>query len=391
MPIRSWQGLLSDLVHGPVRAVVERDVDEMANRLRLRETGITVGTMHPGAFNAITDVPDVRVGHVTLNQGDGADAVRTGVSAVVPHGGNMFREKVPASVFVLNGFGKCFGQEQIDELGVIESPIALTSTMNVGIVADGLIDHAIRHNPDCGVTTSTVNPVVTECSDAYLNTQQGRHVRQHHVIEAIDKATPGPVTEGNVGAGTGMTLFGFKGGIGTSSRKLPEEAGGYTVGALILGNCGTREQLRVDGIPVGRQLVDWSPDPEVADTGSIIIVIGTDAPVFDRTLNRLARRAAMGLARTGSIAAHGSGDYILAFSNTNRLPHDDDRTTFTAEHVVETGDVINWLFQATIEATEEAILNALFAAETMTGRDGNVRYGLPSDQVVEILHRYGHS
>lgn len=360
----------------------------MANRPRLRETGITVGTMQPGAQNAITDVPDVRVGHVTLNQGDGAEAVRTGVSIVLPHGGNMFREKVPASVFVLNGFGKCFGQEQIDELGVIESPIALTATMNVGIVADGLIEHAIRHNPDCGVTTSTVNPVVNECSDAYLNTQHGRHVRQHHVLEAIKQATAGFVDEGNVGAGTGMSLFGFKGGIGTASRKVPAEAGGFTVGALILGNCGTREQLRIDGVPVGRQLVDWSPDPEVEDTGSIIILIGTDAPMFDRTLNRLARRAAMGLARTGSIAAHGSGDYILAFSNANRIPHDDDRTTFTAEHVVETGEVINWLFQATIEATEEAILNALFAAETMTGRDGHVRYGLPIEKVAKIVRRY---
>jgi D-aminopeptidase len=361
----------------------------MADRPRLRDTGIVIGTMSPGDLNAITDVPDVRVGHVTLNEGTGPDAIRTGVSVVLPHSGNLFREKVPASVFVLNGFGKCFGQEQIDELGVIESPISLTSTMNVGIVADGLIEHAIGQNPDCGVTTSTVNPVVTECSDAYLNTQQGRHVRQHHVVEAIQQAKPGPVAEGNVGAGTGMSLFGFKGGIGTASRQIPESAGGYTVGALILGNCGTREQLRVDGVPVGRHLDEWSPDPDVEDTGSIIIVIGTDAPMFDRTLNRLARRAAMGLARTGSIAAHGSGDYILAFSNANRIPHDDDGNTFTGEHVVETGDVINWLFQATIEATEEATLNALFAAETMTGRNGNTRYGLPIERVADIVVRYG--
>ncbi len=360
----------------------------MTERPRLRDAGITIGTMPTGEHNAITDVPDVRVGHVTLNEGDGAAAIRTGVSVVLPHSGNLFREKVPASVFVLNGFGKCFGQEQIDELGVIESPIAFTSTMNVGIVADGLIEHAIGQNPDCGVTTSTVNPLVNECSDAYLNTQQGRHVRQHHVLQAIEDATDGPVAEGNVGAGTGMTLFGFKGGIGTASRRTPENAGGYTVGAMILGNCGVREQLRIDGAPIGRDLVDGHPDPAVEDTGSIIIVIGTDAPMFDRALSRLARRAAMGLARTGSIAAHGSGDYILAFSNAQRVPHDDDRVTYPAEHVVETGDVINWLFQATIEVTEEAIINALFAAETMTGRDGNTRYALPVDRILASMERY---
>jgi D-aminopeptidase len=360
----------------------------MSKRPRLRDAGIQIGKMPTGQHNAITDVPDVSVGQVTLTEGTGADAIRTGVSVVLPHPGNMFREKVPASVFVLNGFGKCFGQEQIDELGVIESPIALTSTMNVGIVADGIIEHAIRHNPDCGVTTSTVNPVVTECSDAYLNTQQGRHVRQHHVVEAIECAASGPVAEGNVGAGTGMSLYGFKGGIGTASRTVPESAGGYTVGALILGNCGVREQLRIDGVPVGQHLKDWKHDPDVEDTGSIIILIATDAPMFDRALNRLARRAAMGLARTGSIAAHGSGDYIMAFSNAHRIPHEDDRVSFPAKHIVETGTVINWLFQATIEATEEAILNALFAADTMTGRDGNTRYGLPIEETLAIMQRY---
>jgi D-aminopeptidase len=363
------------------------------SRPRARDAGIHIGTMTAGRFNAITDVPDVRVGHVTLIEGEGEHRpgqgpVRTGVSIVLPHGGNLFREKVAASVFVQNGFGKCIGQEQIDELGVIEGPVALTGTMNVGVVTDGLIQHAIDHNPDCGVTTSTVNPVVTECSDAYLNDQHGRHVRQHHVLEAIERAATGRVAEGNVGAGTGMTLFGFKGGIGTSSRVVPDEFGGYIVGALVLGNCGTREQLRINGAPVGMNLADWNPSDET-DTGSIIIIIGTNAPLLDRALNRLGRRAAMGLARTGSIAAHGSGDYILAFSNAQRFPHDGDEVTVNLEHVVETGGAINALFQATIEATEEAIINALFAAETMTGRDGNVRYGLPIDRAVEIVERYG--
>jgi D-aminopeptidase len=364
-------------------------------RPRVRETGIHIGTMNCGAENAITDVPEVHVGHVTLIDGDGPHVpgegpVRTGVSVVLPHPGNLFREKVPASVFVLNGFGKCIGQEQIDELGVIESPIALTGTMNVGVVADGIIQHAIEHNADCGVTTSTANPVVTECSDAFLNDQHGRHVRQEHVLKAITGARTGPVEEGNVGAGTGMTLFGFKGGIGTASRVIPDEFGGYTVGVLVLGNCGTREQLRINGAPVGMHLVDRAENTQpLEDTGSIIIIVGTNAPMFDRALNRLARRAALGLARTGSIAAHGSGDYILAFSNAHRIPHESDTPTLQFSHVVETGKLINWLFQATIEATEEAILNALFAAETMTGRDGNTRYGLPVDRVVKIVQDYG--
>jgi D-aminopeptidase len=364
-------------------------------RPRARDVGIRIGNLLTGPHNAITDVPDVRVGHVTLIEGEGAHEpgkgpVRTGVSAILPHGGNLFREKVAASVFVQNGFGKCIGQEQIDELGVIESPIALTGTMNVGIVADGLIQHAIEHNPDCGVTTSTVNPVVCECSDAYLNDQHGRHVRQDHVLQAITSAGTGPVPEGNVGAGTGMTLFGYKGGIGTSSRVIPEEHGGYTVGVLILGNCGTRDQLRIDGVPVGEQLAERDARPE-PDTGSIIIVVGTDAPLLDRALNRLARRAAMGVARTGSIAAHGSGDYMLAFSNSQRIPHETDAVTLDLQHVVETGTVINSLFQATIEATEEAIINALFAAETMTGRDGNVRHGLPIDKVTDVMRLYNRS
>lgn len=364
------------------------------DRPRVRDTGIHIGTMPAGQHNAITDVPDVRVGQVTLIEGDGPHEpgigpIRTGVSVVLPHGGNLFREKVPASVFVLNGFGKCFGQEQIDELGVIESPIAMTGTMNVGIVADGLIQHAINLNPDCGISTSTVNPVVTECSDAYLNDQHGRHVRQAHVLDAIAGASTGRVEEGNVGAGTGMTLFGFKGGIGTSSRVIPEKLGGYTVGVMVLGNCGTTDQLRINGAPVGIRLAQARDRQTEADTGSIIIVVGTDAPMLDRGLNRLARRAAMGLARTGSIAAHGSGDYILAFSNAQRIPHEPQTSIMDLTHVVESGDLINRLFQATIEATEEAIINALFAAETMTGRDGNTRYAVPIDRVVQIANQYG--
>jgi D-aminopeptidase len=368
----------------------KREVD----RPRVRDAGIVIGSMTPGPLNAITDVPGVRVGQVTLIDGSGPHRpgigpVRTGVSVVLPHGGNLFREKVPAAIFVLNGFGKCMGQEQVDELGVIESPIALTGTMNVGIVTDGIVEHAIRQNPDCGVTTSMVNPIVTECSDSYLNDQHGRHVRQSHVIAAIQSATEGAVDEGTIGAGTGMTLFGFKGGIGTASRRLSGDLGGYSVGVLVLGNCGRREQLLIDGVPVGRELTGWQPPEAGEDTGSIIILVATDAPMLDRSLRRMARRAALGLARTGSIAAHGSGDYIIAFSNAFTIPHEPDEHTIALTHVVESGSLINSLFQAVVEATEEAIVNALFRASTLAGRDGHVRHALPIDETLDIMRRYG--
>jgi len=366
------------------------------SRPRAREAGVVLGTLPPGPENAITDVAGVRVGHVTLIEGDGPlvpgrGPVRTGVTVILPHEGNVFREKVPAGIFVLNGFGKCLGQEQIDELGVIESPIALTGTMNVGVVADGLVEHAIRTNPDIGITTSTVNPVVGECSDAYLNDMQGRHVRQEHVLEAIVAARPGPVAEGCVGAGTGMSLFGFKGGIGTASRRLPERLGGYTVGALVLGNFGQRDQLTIAGVPVGRELAGWRPDAaaEPPESGSIMVILATDAPMLDRALRRLARRAALGLARTGSIAGHGSGDYIIAFSNAVRIPHETSERVLTLPHIVEDGALIDGLFQAAVEATEEAVINALFTATTMTGRDGHVRYALPLDETLAILRRAG--
>lgn len=363
-------------------------------RPRAREAGIVLGTMEPGPLNSITDVEGVRVGHVTLIAGEGPlvlgqGPIRTGVTAILPHGGNLFREKVPAAIFVLNGFGKCIGQEQVDELGVIESPIALTGTMNVGIVADGLIEHAIRTNPEIGVRTSTVNPIVGECSDSFLNDMHGRHVRQAHVLEAIARASGGPVAEGCVGAGTGMSLFGFKGGIGTASRRLPADLGGYTVGALVLGNFGRRDQLVIGGVPVGRALLDWRPAPPVVESGSVMVILATDAPMLDRALRRLARRATHGLARTGSISGNGSGDYIIAFSNAIRLPHDTEALTLNMQHIVEQGRLIDALFQATVEATEEAVVNTLFKATTMTGRDGNTRYALPLEETLGIMREDG--
>ena len=364
-------------------------------RPRARALGITIGTLPTGPLNAITDVSRVRVGHTTLIASDGPlgpgrGPVRTGVTVILPHGGNLFREKVPGAIHVINGFGKCMGQEQVDELGTIEGPIALTGTMNVGLVTDALVAYGIRENPDIGVSTSTLNPVVGECSDQYLNDMQGRHVRQEHVFAAIDSASAGPVAEGSVGAGTGMSAFGYKGGIGTSSRVTPEQFGGWTVGVLVLANYGRREQLRIDGVPVGH---DLAAAPEQTERGSIMLVVATDAPLLDRGLRRLARRSGIGLARTGSIAGNGSGDYAIAFSASPlvRIPHEPAALTHRLEVVVEDGPAIDALFQATVEATEEAILNALFRATTVTGRDGNTREALPLDRILEIMRRHGRA
>ena len=363
-------------------------------RPRARDIGITIGTLPPGARNAITDVPGVRVGQTTLISGDGPlqpgrGPVRTGVTVIQPHGGNLFREKVPAAIHVINGFGKCMGQEQIDELGVLEGPIALTNTMNVGLVFDALIAHGIRENPDIGITTSTINGFVGECSDMYLNDIQGRHVREEHVLEALDRAEVGAVAEGAVGAGTGMVAFGFKGGIGTASRVTPAALGGWTIGVLVLSNFGRRDQLVVDGVPVGRLLADRPA--ERPERGSIMLIVGTDAPLLDRGLRRLARRTGAGLARTGSIYGHGSGDYALAFSSAPsvRVMHASSRLTASMEVMLDTGAAIDALFQATVEATEEAILNALFRATTMVGRDGHVVEALPVEHVGELLRAAG--
>lgn len=369
-----------------------------ASRPRVREFGLTIGTLPPGTLNAITDVPGVRVGQTTVAWGEGAfrpghGPARTGVTVVLPHGGNLFREKVPAAIHVLNGFGKCMGIEQVDELGTIESPIALTSTLCVGRVADALVTHGIRENPEIGIATSTVNPLVGECSDAYLNDIQGRHVREEHVLAAIDTASGGPVAEGAVGAGTGMTAFGFKGGIGTASRVIAPSLGSWTVGVLVLANFGLSHQLVIDGVPVGRELVQTHRPPE---RGSIMMIVATDAPLLDRGLRRLARRAPLGLARTGSISGHGSGDVVIAFSSAPavRIPHVSERLTLPVEIVAEQGPpgggrAIDSLFAATVEATEEAILNALFRATTVVGREGNVSRALPLEPVRRILKTAG--
>jgi D-aminopeptidase len=342
----------------------------------------------PGAMNAITDVAGVRVGHTTLVAGagplrPGLGPVRTGVTVIVPHAGNLFRRKVRAAVHTINGFGKACGFEQMRELGQIETPIALTNTLNVWRVADALVDHALGQNPGIGIHTSTVNPVVAECNDGYLNDIQGRHVRTEHVLEAIAIAAPGAVQEGAVGAGTGTSCYGWKGGIGTASRVAPASAGGYTVGALVQTNFGRPKELCFGGVPIGRNL--RPPEEPQEDAGSLVVVLATDAPLDSRQLHRLCVRAGVGLARTGTTIGHGSGDFVIAFTTANGLNRvtgeDDIPLTRTEICVVNEETVLGGLFPAVVEAVEEAVLNSLCAAQTTAGRDDHVRHALPLEWI----------
>jgi len=351
--------------------------------------GLTLGDLPTGPSNAISDVDGVRVGHTTLIEGDGPlvpgwGPIRTGVTVILPHPGNVYRSKVRAAVHTINGYGKACGFEQVRELGVIESPIALTSTLNVPRVADALIDYAIAQNPDIGITTSSVNVVVGETSDGYLNDLQGRHVSKAHVFAAIESASD-IVAEGNVGAGTGTTCFGWKGGIGTSSRILPIEWGGFTLGALVQTNFGRAPDLVIDGVPVGRLITpDRYTDP--IERGSIMIVLATDAPLSSRQLGRVARRSGAALGRVGSHYGHGSGDFVIAFSTANQVTHDAAGITVTQTALADEARVIDGLFRAAVESVEEAIVNSLCRAETLIGRDGHVRYALP---IAEVLAGFG--
>jgi D-aminopeptidase len=365
---------------------------------RLRDLGITIGTQPTGAYNAITDVPGVRVGHTTVVHGDGPLRVgegpaRTGVTAIHPHEGSVFQQMIPASIAILNGAGEITGRSQVDEYGLIETPILITNTLSVGAVHKGCVERLTEHEPSLG-TRDFVIPVVAETFDGFLNDVAGQHVTSAHVFAALDGATGGPVAEGNVGGGTGMMLFGFKGGAGTSSRVVPVGGRDYTVGVYVQGNFGRRENLLVDGVPVGLEIIDLTaergtPPPEERRDGSIIVVIGTDAPLTDRQLGRLCRRGMLGLGRVGATATHGSGDLLIAFSNTpeNHIDRFEERALLTSTFLNDTR--INDLFQATIEATAEAVLNALVAAETMTGRDGNTAHALPHDRLQTIMRKYG--
>jgi D-aminopeptidase len=351
-----------------------------SGRARARVLGVTPGIFPPGAANAITDVSGVRVGHATLIVGD---SVRTGVTAILPHEGNAFLERVPAAMHVGNGFGKLLGVTQVEELGELESPVLLTCTLCVWRAADGLVAWMLEQQGMERVRS--INPVVGETNDGRLNAIRSRPVDAAAVRRALDGAKSGAVAEGSVGAGTGTSAFGWKGGIGTSSRVLPSALGGWTVGVLVQSNFGG--VLQVMGAPVGRELGRYAfRDAVERGDGSIMIVVATDAPLSDRNLRRLAARAMMGLARTGASASSGSGDYAIAFSTARTV-----RRAWDAERLTTTelaNEQASGLFQAVIEATEEAIYNSIFTATTVEGSGARVE-AIPLDRVREVLRKYG--
>ncbi|MBO9153979.1 P1 family peptidase [Chitinophaga sp. MAH-28] len=350
-------------------------------RKRARDLGIVPGVIQPGRLNSITDVAGVKVGHVTLVKGD---SIRTGVTAILPHDGNIFQEKVPAAVYVGNGFGKLAGSTQVNELGNLETPVVLTNTLSVPVAMNALVGYTLQRQGNENVRS--VNALVGETNDGYLNDIRGRHVTEEDVLQAIRRADTARVAEGNTGAGTGTICFGFKGGIGTSSRKLPASLGGYTVGVLVQTNFGGT--LQINGAPVGKTLgwFDYSDRLLNSADGSCMIVVATDAPLDHRNLMRLAKRAMLGLGKTGGIASNGSGDYVIAFSTAYRIPYAGNSAVMNVPLLQN--DAVSPLFIAVIEAAEEAILNSLFTAETTTGHKGRKIEALPLDKVLPILKKH---
>ena len=348
-----------------------------------KDHGIKIGILPTGKHNAITDVKGVTVGQETLIKGD---TVRTGVTAILPHPDNIFQEKVPAAIYIGNGFGKLAGYSQVEELGNIETPIVLTNTLSVSTAMNALISYTLNQEENKNVRS--VNAVVGETNDGRLNDIRGRHVKEEHVLSAIQKASTGRVQEGNVGAGTGTRCFGFKGGIGTASRVLLKELGGYTVGVLVQTNFGG--VLQIDGVPVGEELGQFYLKEQLENSpdGSCMMVVATDAPLDSRNLKRLAKRAMLGLAKTGGIVSNGSGDYVIAFSTAKdlRIPYQSD-TPFRSGQVLR-NDQLSPLFLATIEATEEAIINSLFAAEDMEANGAKIK-ALPIKKTLKIMKKYG--
>jgi len=383
--------------------------------MRARDLGITIGRGTPGPLNAITDVAGLRVGHATLIDGDGPlrvghGPVRTGVTVVLPRGDASWDDAAFAGCHRLNGNGELTGLEWVRESGALYGPVAITNTHSVGIVRDTLVAASVERRSDPDVWWSL--PVVGETYDGILNDINGFHVRPEHVRDALSSASGGPVPEGNVGGGTGMICHEFKGGVGTASRIVPDADGGFTVGALVQANHGRREWLRVDGVPVGDAIgVDVVPsayrdedarpddpaDPHRTSrrpppgSGSIIVVVATDAPLLPHQCERLAQRAGLGLARAGATGGHTSGDLFIAFATGNRVPAAGIHAPVAVDLRAVTDRVIDPLFMATIEAAEEAVVNALIAAETMTGRDGSVAYALPHDRLVDVLSRHART
>jgi D-aminopeptidase len=366
-----------------------------ADRPRARDLGITIGILPPGQHNAITDVVGVRVGHCTVWEGEspgkyGSGPARTGVTAIVPPG-DYFGERLYAGCSVLNGCGEIIGITNLNELGTLDTPILLTNTMSIGIVFHATAQYLCTRDERIGRIDVTL-PIIGECDDSYLNDATGFHVREEHVIQALENASEDPVEEGAVGSATGLHCFDFKGGIGTSSRQLPDQFGGYTVGVLVNTNFGNRHNLTIAGVPVGREIQDLMPTDTGYDKpneGSCIVVVATDAPLHPLGLQRLARRAGLGLARTGSTAHNGSGEIFLAFTTGVRLPRKFSETEIQIRLVPESSQALDLLFDATVEATEEAVLNALFRSTTVSGIGGHILYELPIERTQDILHKYG--
>ena len=348
---------------------------------RARDYGIEIGVLKTGPFNSITDVEGVKVGHTTLNKGN---HIRTGVTAILPHTGNLFQNKVPAAIYIGNGFGKLTGYSQIKELGTIETPIILTNTLSVPTASNALIHYTLAQEGNKEIYS--VNSVVGETNDGWLNDIRGQHVKELDVLNAIKNAKTGFVSEGNVGAGTGTICFGYKGGIGTSSRVVPKKHGGYTIGVLVQSNFGG--VLQINGVPIAKEMDNYPRDYKYDVDGSCMIVVMTDAPLNSRNLERLAKRAMMGLSKTGGIASNGSGDYVIAVSTAkkNWVPYQSKGLILRTEELKN--ESITPLFLAVIEATEEAIINSLFAAKTMTGIEMRKRKSLPIEEVVAIMKKH---
>ncbi len=363
-------------------------------RARLRDLGFSIGRFPIGPWNAITDVGGVRVGHTTLIEGEGPldvghGPVRTGVTAVLPNA-DIFGQRTVAGSFVLNGAGEVSGLTQVQEWGLLETPILLTNTMSVGKVSDAVVKWMTKRWPKIGNEEDVVIPLVGECDDSWLNDAVGRHVRSEHIYKAIEQAASGPVPEGSVGAGTGLITCDFKAGIGTSSRRVAIEGTVYTVGLLVQSNFGVMRSLRVDGAPIGEVLqpdyLKLAEPRRERNAGSIITIVATDAPLLSPQLVRVCKRAALGIGRIGSFAAHGSGEIVVAFSTANIVPRAATRMTATLDVLLD--EACDPLYEAVVECTEEAIVNALCMADEMRGPTGHVAPALPLDRLADILRRY---
>jgi D-aminopeptidase len=359
-------------------------------RLRLRELGIAIGELEPGVHNAITDVAGVHVGHVTLIKGEGPlvigrGPVRTGVTAIVPHAGVLSKEGLYAADFTLNGNGELTGVGHVRRRGLLAAPILFTNTSSIGNVYDGALGWMLERDAELFSGGEHIEPIVGETWGDFLNDTAGRHVRPEHAHAALENAQSGPVAEGNVGGGTAMRAFRFKAGIGTSSRLVPCDETTYTVGVIVQANFGGRSQLLVDGVPVGREIPDLMPERgQATKSKSMLVAVATDAPLLPVQLQRLCKRVALGMARTGAISTHGSGDLFLAFSTGQKVVHGQRRPVQTLDN-----RWISRMHQAVVESTEEAILNSLTMAETMVGRDGNTYHALPLDRLVQIMRAHG--